>query len=55
MKIKCKLCEDIVDGGNKGTLIKCKCGACGIDETKWYCRVLGNPKNYVKIDEMEFK
>lgn len=47
MKIKCKLCDDIIEGDKKGTMIWCKCGACAIDETPYYCRIIGEP-NYIE-------
>lgn len=43
MKIKCKKCNDIIEGDKKGTFIQCKCKSCYIDETKYYVRVGGNP------------
>ena len=51
MKIKCKLCGDIIEGDKKGHLILCECGACAIDETQYYCRILGEPNNYEKISD----
>ena len=53
MKIKCKICGDILIGDKKGTFILCKCGKCFIDETKYYCRIGGKPENYEKIEEDE--
>ena len=51
MKIKCKKCGDIVEGDKKGTLILCSCKSIGIDETKWYTRLLGDPKDYEEIKQ----
>lgn len=31
MKIKCLICNDILNSTNSDGLIKCKCGACYID------------------------
>lgn len=50
-KIKCKLCNTIVDGKELGCLIFCKCKKCAIDETKYYCRIIGDTKNWEKIEE----
>ena len=50
MKIKCKLCGDIIEGDKKGHLISCKCESCHIDETPYYVRILGFPEN---IEEVE--
>jgi hypothetical protein len=49
MKIKCKLCGDIVEGDKKGNLICCKCGKCAIDETPYYYRLIGNTEDYEEI------
>lgn len=43
MKIKCKVCGDILTGDGFGTFIKCSCGNSYIDETPYYCRIGGNP------------
>ena len=40
MKIRCKLCNTIVEGDKKGTMIWCKCGKCAIDETPYYVRLI---------------
>jgi hypothetical protein len=39
MKLRCKLCGDIIEGDKKGTFITCKCGKLAIDETPYYCRL----------------
>ena len=49
MKIKCKLCGDIVEGDKKGHLIWCKCRKCAIDETPYYYRLIGNAEDYEEI------
>ena len=51
MKIRCKKCNTIIEGDGKGTFIECKCGACYIDETKWYVRVGGNLEDIEEIKE----
>jgi len=51
MKLKCKLCGDIIEGDKKGHLIYCKCKAISIDETPYYVRVNGNPDNYEQVKE----
>ena len=51
MKIRCKLCGDIIEGDKKGTFITCKCTAVAIDETPYYCRLIGNFEDYEKIEE----
>lgn len=44
--IKCKKCGDIVIGDGKGTYIVCSCKSIAIDETKYYCRIIGNEKDF---------
>lgn len=51
VKLLCKKCNDIIEGDGKGTYIQCECKSCAIDETPWYCRFIGNPKNYVEVQE----
>lgn len=53
MKIKCKKCNNIIEGDKKGTFISCKCGAIAIDETKWYVRVIGEPNDIEEVKENE--
>lgn len=50
-KLKCKLCNDIIEGDRLGHLISCKCGATAIDETPYYFRILGEPKNILIYDK----
>ena len=49
MKILCKLCNTVIEGDKKGHLIWCKCGKCAIDETKYYCRIIGDAATYEEI------
>ena len=48
MKLRCKLCGDIIEGDKKGTFITCKCGKLAIDETPYYCRL-----NFQKKEDFE--
>ena len=50
MKIKCKLCNDIIEGDKRGTYTACKCRAIAIDETPFYVRVIGDMKNIEDIE-----
>lgn len=54
MKIRCKLCDTVVEGDKKGHLIWCKCGKCAIDETKYYCRIIGNIADYEEIADKDY-
>ena len=51
MKIKCKKCGDIIEGDKKGHLIFCSCHSCYIDETPYYWRIGGEPKDIEEIKE----
>lgn len=51
-KIRCKKCNDIIEGDRKGTFIQCSCGACYIDETEHYVRVGGNPNDIEEIRDV---
>ena len=53
MKIRCKLCNTIIEGDKKGTLIWCECGKCFIDETKYYTRIGGYPEYVEEVKEDE--
>lgn len=50
-RIKCKKCNDIIEGDRQGTFISCKCKATYIDETPDYCRIGGNPEDILFIKE----
>lgn len=45
-KVKCKKCGEIIIGDGKGTYITCKCKTIAIDETKHYCRIIGNLEDF---------
>lgn len=53
MKIRCKLCNTIIEGDKKGHMIWCKCGKCAIDETPYYYRIIGNFEDYEEITNNE--
>lgn len=53
MKLKCKKCNDIIEGDKKGTYIECKCKAIAIDETEYYVRVIGNLEDIEEVEEWE--
>lgn len=52
MKIRCKKCNDIIEGDGKGTYITCKCEAIAIDETPYYVRVIGNFEDLEEIKDV---
>lgn len=51
--LRCKKCNDWIEGDKKGTYIKCECGAIAIDETKEYCRVIGEPSDYEILKDVD--
>ena len=53
MKIRCKKCNDIIEGDKKGGFIFCECREIGIDETIWYCRIVGKEEDYEEVEENE--
>ena len=55
MKIKCKNCNEIIEGDMKGTYIQCKCGKCAIDEDFFYLRIIANEEDYEEILDEEGK
>ena len=50
-KLKCKLCEDIIESKHRHDFKSCKCGSISIDGGSVYTRIVGNPKNCIWIDE----
>ena len=54
-KIKCKLCNTIIEGDKNGTMIYCQCGQTYIDETQYYCRIGGDQENIMIFDGIDFK
>ena len=51
MKVRCKLCGDIIEGDKRGTYITCRCGNLAIDETYSYCRLIFTKKEDYEIIE----
>ena len=50
-KIKCLICGDIIEGDRQGHLISCSCNKCYIDETPFYCRIVGDPEQIAVFDK----
>ena len=51
MKLRCKKCNDIIEGDKRGTYISCKCGAIAVDETEYYWRIIGNQEDFEEVIE----
>jgi dCMP deaminase len=50
----CTLCNTGIQGDEKGTFIFCECGACYIDQTKYYTRIGGDPRNILIKENGEY-
>ena len=48
-KIKCRLCDDIIESKHRHDLVRCKCGAVFTDGGKDYMRRGGDPKNIIDL------
>lgn len=51
MKIRCRICDDVIEGDKKGTFINCKCGRIAIDETEYYVRIIGDMADMSIIED----
>lgn len=48
---KCKKCGDIIESKHRHDFVTCKCGAISIDGGIDYTRVVGEPKDYQRLDD----
>ena len=53
MKLRCRKCNDVIEGDKKGTYITCKCKAIAIDETEYYWRIIGNREDFEEVEEKD--
>lgn len=54
MKLKCKLCGDIIESNRRHDLVWCTCKSCYVDGGTDYFRFGGNKENFEVIkDEKE--
>lgn len=51
MKIRCRICGDVIEGDKKGTFINCKCGRIAIDETEYYVKIIGDMADMSIIED----
>jgi hypothetical protein len=51
MKLKCKLCGDVIKSMHRHDMKWCKCGKCAIDGGNDYTRICGEPKDYELVEE----
>lgn len=52
-KLRCNNCGDVIEGDKKGTYIACSCKAIAIDETEYYCRIIGNLEGFEVLEPEE--
>ncbi len=50
-KIICNDCLNVIYSKYYGHHASCKCGKTGIDETAYYCRILGSNYSEVEVEE----
>lgn len=48
--MKCKKCNDVIHSSYSGEFVSCKCQAVSVDETFWYCRLIGEPADMERVD-----
>lgn len=53
--IKCNSCKEQIYSRYSGEYTSCECGDIAIDDTGFYCRVLGNRGNYEDLGLKEVK
>lgn len=44
IEVICLKCATIIFSTYSGEFVRCECGACFVDETEYYHRLGGNPK-----------
>lgn len=49
--VKCKLCGDVIFSRYEREFVSCRCGAIAVDQTKYYSRYIGDPENFIQIQE----
>jgi hypothetical protein len=53
LKIKCKLCGDVVQSQKPHRMEWCMCRACAVDGGRLTSRLIGRPEDYEVIKEEE--
>lgn len=51
MRIKCLLCNDIIEGDGKGNLIYCKCKQSSIDQNEYGLTRINGIEHIIEVDE----
>ncbi len=50
----CKNCNTTIYSQYSGHFVACTCRHCMIDQTNYYARYIGDPKQYTVIDKIEY-
>jgi hypothetical protein len=48
-KIRCKLCNDVIESKHRHDFVWCHCKAVAVDGGKDYLKRTGNPDDYVEL------
>ena len=54
-KIKCLICQQIIESVHRHDIKGCACGAVSVDGGKDYLRRCGDPENYEELSEYKEK
>lgn len=49
--VRCGKCDDVIWSKFAGQYAICKCGAIAVDQTPYYCRNIGDPKDFKPKDK----
>jgi len=49
--VECNKCGDKIHSKYSGEFVTCKCGAISVDQTRYYSRYIGDPKDFKQKDE----
>jgi hypothetical protein len=44
--VECNKCGDKIHSKYPGQFVSCKCGAISVDQTQYYARYIGDPKDF---------
>lgn len=51
-KVGCRKCGDWIRSTYPGEFVSCKCKAIYCDQTEWYSRYGGDPKDFIYPEEL---
>jgi len=50
-EVECAKCHDQIYSRYDGEFVTCKCGAISVDQTPYYGRSIGDPKDFIQIQK----